>query len=120
MQFTADGAIFFYVSLVSFSILETASKFIFQPGCGEVLEDESPDEMMRMRGAYFKMMPLNRSRLGISAAQKDIGIGFPDYGNGNGEDEAQRVLILQPFSLFFLFIYIVIIFVQFGCMCWHR
>ena len=76
--------------------------------------------MMKMRGAYFKLMPTNRSRLGFSPAQKDIGIGFPDYGNGNGEDEAQRVLVLQPFSLFFLFVYIVIIFVQFGCMCWHR
>ncbi|CBY40705.1 unnamed protein product, partial [Oikopleura dioica] len=63
------------------------------PGCGEVVEDESPDEMMKMRGAYFKMMPTNRSKLGFSPAEKDIGIGFPDYGNGNGEDEAQRVLV---------------------------
>jgi len=103
-----------------FLVLETFSLFRIQPGCGEVVEDESPDEMMKMRGAYFKMMPTNRSKLGFSPAEKDIGIGFPDYGNGNGEDEAQRVLVLQPFSLFFLFVYIVIIFVQFGCMCWHR
>ena len=45
-------------------------------------------------------------------ATRDIEENFP-------EDESV-IMILQPFSLFFLFFYITLILTQFVCMLWHR
>ena len=41
--------------------------------------------------------------------------------NPDGSDESsQKVITFQPFSLFFLIFYIVLIITQFICMIWHR
>ena len=46
---------------------------------------------------------------------------YPEDGEEDDINDAkQRELIIQPFSIFFLFIYIVIIITQFICMLWHR
>ena len=46
------------------------------------------------------------------------GYGYNDYGDDD-EDE-QLYIKLQPFSIFFLLFYIVLIVTQFICMLWHR
>ena len=80
-------------------------------GCGVFDEDaeDTPDA--------FILVPRGYNFSDYSNLTRDID---PDYPSYDDEDDKQSYLILQPFSLFFLFIYIIIIFVQFFCMLWHR
>ena len=43
-----------------------------------------------------------------------------DYSDGDDDDTSQKVINFQPFSLFFLTFYIILIVTQFICMIWHR
>ena len=45
------------------------------------------------------------------------GYGYNDYGD---DEDEQLYIKLQPFSIFFLLFYIVLIVTQFICMLWHR
>ena len=50
---------------------------------------------------------------------------YGDYVGGNNDyedkdDSPQKVIKFQPFSLFFLTFYIILIVTQFVCMIWHR
>ena len=65
--------------------------------------------------AFTRPHTYNRTTNDYSAFYGD----YDDYGDDDDEVTG-RVLIIQPFSIFFLFIYIVIIITQFICMLWHR
>ena len=52
------------------------------------------------------------------AINSTFDIGYGDYSSS--DDDGMVVMYLQPFSLFFLFFYIILIGVQFICMLWHR
>ena len=73
--------------------------------------------------AFTRAETYNRTVPRMETPARDYG-SFAYYdGDDDYEDEEEttgRVLIIQPFSIFFLFIYIVIIITQFICMLWHR
>lgn len=88
-------------------------------GCGVFDEDaeESADAFLlhqQSGKAYFIQEHISRN-FSRRLSRRDI-----DPGEDGDDEDVQTYLILQPFSLFFLFIYIIIIFVQFFCMLWHR
>ena len=67
--------------------------------------------------AFTRAHTYNRT----TSSTKDYNAFYGDYDDYGDDDEVTgRVLIIQPFSIFFLFIYIVIIITQFICMLWHR
>lgn len=79
--------------------------------------------MLKRKGNIFRhILVLNwyfSTFMGQSRANSN---SFYYYGDDEDEEDEEvgRILIIQPFSIFFLFIYIVIIITQFFCMLWHR
>ena len=84
--------------------------------CGEKIEDEDSEDDTFMNLVYMLGPKSNISREYTE---------YPEYPDdysegGNGSNSGEKVIYLQPFSLFFLSFYIILIITQFICMLWHR
>ena len=86
--------------------------------CGVEVESEDDEKQFSAFNAFAFTRSYNRTK---SPTPFDYYGGEDDYDDYDDTDDSkQRELIIQPFSIFFLFIYIVIIITQFICMLWHR
>ena len=79
--------------------------------------------MLKTRGNIIRhILSLNSYLSTFMGQSRANSNSFYYYGDDDDEEDEEvgRILIIQPFSIFFLFIYIVIIITQFFCMLWHR
>ena len=83
--------------------------------CGEKIEDEDSEEDTFMNLVYMLGPKSN-----ISRDYYEYPDDYADGGGNSGSNNGEKVIYLQPFSLFFLSFYIILIITQFICMLWHR
>ena len=85
--------------------------------CGDPDEEEDDTFMAFSNYANYRNNEFNQFDDYSNNITNFYGYGYDDYGD---DEDEQLYIKLQPFSIFFLLFYIVLIVTQFICMLWHR